>query len=164
MTAHFESWLERQEQPWHIESVAWQQHGDTIEGKASDNHVSVALLKQTPKSLSVRLEPTDEPFLAGLVFGHTSRHEFYLLQLNQRRHLELLQLSKGKWHTHANWPLPPARDGVGTVLSMAVTEKTVELSANGVLLKTMDVTGAVGLHVQEGTVQFRPVKAEGPLQ
>ena len=160
MNAEFEAWLEKQEQPWHIESIAWQQRGDAIEGKANDNHVSVALLKQTPPSLSVQIDPMGQPFLAGLVFGHTSEYEYYLLQLNGKRRLEMLQLANGKWLSCATWPLPPAQDGAAPVLSLTISEKSVELRANQKLLKTVNVTGQVGLHVQDGTVLFRPVKAK----
>jgi len=159
MTAEFESWLQKQEQPWHIQSIAWQQRGDAIEGKASENRVSVTVLKQTPRSLSVRLDPVDKDFLAGLVFGDTSPDEYYLLQLNGEHRLELLQLSNGKWRSHGAWPLPAGK-GISPELSLTVTEKSVELRANGELLKTVDVTGQVGLHVQEGTVLFRSVKVD----
>jgi hypothetical protein len=161
MTAEFESWLEKQEQPWHIQSIAWQQRGDAIEGEASENRVSVALLKQTPQSLSVEIDPADtKHFMAGLVFGNTSPHEYYLLQLNGNHRLEILQLSNGKWQTHGTWPLPPAKDGAAPVLSLTVKDNSVELRANGESLKTVDVTGQVGLHVQEGTVLFRAVKID----
>lgn len=157
MTADFESWLQKQQQPWHIQSIAWQQRGDAIEGKASDNRVSVALLKQTPRKLSVRIDPGGKPFLAGLVFGDTSPHDYWLVQLNSKGGIELLQLSQGKWHSHAHWALPPAKDGAAPTLSLAITEKSVELRANGELLRSVEATGQVGLHVQEGTVLFRPV-------
>lgn len=149
----YERWLQTHQQPWQIHFVAWQQWGGAIEGKTRNQAVGITLLKSTPRTLSVQLEPAEKSMRAGLVFGYQSPQDYCLFQLTSARKLMVIRRHEGQWHVDETWDAPPALGG--DVLSLNIAESAVVLRANGRTLGTLPATGQVGLHIQEGRVRFR---------
>ncbi|HZK80340.1 MAG TPA: hypothetical protein VFC46_04715, partial [Humisphaera sp.] len=75
----FETWMERNSQPWKIVWVSWQQTGDGLEGKSQSS--ALAVLKQTPRSLNAVVDPKTATGKAGLIFGFESDQSFSVWQL-----------------------------------------------------------------------------------
>jgi len=149
----FEAHVRASAQPWKIVSIAWQQRGAAIEGNTHDQAVGVALLKEMPARLSVRLEPATKAWSGGLVFNHLSRESYALLHLTSDRQARIIHRENGKWRSGKSVTIPAGKDG--DTLALARDDKGVHLSVNGRALGTFAANGQVRLHIQEGRIAFR---------
>ncbi len=152
----FETWLKAHQEPWQIETISWQPFGQSIEGKTADNCVAISLLKQTPKTLTVEIEPQADRVMAGLTFGHRSKEDYWIMQVQFDGSLRLIEMKSGKWQQQIALKAP-ARKGP---LTFSVTQKNDAsiVSANGVELRTVQATGQVGLNIQFGKARFRIIE------
>lgn len=148
----FRSWLEKHQQPWRVVWTAWQERGETIEGRSEVN--GLAVLKQRPARLSVRFGRPAKG-MAGLVFGFRSADEFHLFQITEDGQARIVRRANKKWEIVSRHDLPAAKDGI--VLTAAPTEKGTTLDANGRRLAELPVAGDVGLNVDSARVEFKVV-------
>jgi len=147
----FESWMEKHSQPWKIVWVGWQQFGDDLEGKSKSS--ALAVLKQTPPSLSVAVDPKTATGKAGLIFGFESAENFNVWQLWGANQVRIVRRVKGKWAGTQMFNLAP-HDGAA-VLSLAIANGAITLGANGVEITHNEAAGQIGLYVQNGSARFR---------
>ena len=85
------------------------------------------MLKTTPASLTVELEPVEGFLRAGLVFGYNSANEMHLFQAVGDRRFRAISRRGGR----------------------------VVLKANGAEVMTLDAPGRIGLNVDNCKVRFR---------
>ena len=146
----FRKWLATRTQPWKIVWIAWQQRGDAIEGRSRTN--AIAVLKQTPRKLEVRIETVGPAAKAGLVFGYKSTKDFYLFQVIGGKRFRVVRMVAGKWPWIKRGPLPPGKGP--PVLAVVRGGGAVALIANGTPVHTVRVAGQVGLNVDATTARF----------
>ena len=116
--------------------------------------MSLAVLKQTPRSLRVRIQPDSAGAAAGLVFGYRSASDFYLFQALPNSTVRVVRRDGSGW---TSVPL----GGVGaikdcSVLSVTQDDRSTTLWAAGKKIATVATTGQVGLNVQSGGAMFQP--------
>lgn len=151
LSRQFGQWLKSHAQPWQIVWVAWQQRGDAIECESQT--MAMTILKETPKSLTVQVEPQFPGGAGGLVFGYESQSNFYLLQAGPDHHVRVLRRRNGSWVSVSVHAVAPA--GGGRVLSVSADEKSTTLWVGEKKLATIAAVGQVGLVAENGRTLFR---------
>jgi hypothetical protein len=147
----FETWMEKNSQPWKIVWVNWQQSGDVLEGKSASS--ALAVLKQTPTKLSAQVDPKTATGKAGLIFGFESDKDFSVWQLWGTDEVRIVRRVKGSWTGIQTFKLPPGNGA--PVLALAIARGEVALGANGAEITRTQATGQVGLYVQGGGARIR---------
>ena len=149
----FADWLVTIRQPWKIAFVSWQQRGDRFEGKSKTT--GVALLKETPASLTAEVEPADRTAMPGLVFNYHSGEEYSALQVLPNGQARVVQRRDGRWLPAVVLKVR-AKPGAN-MLAVRRAGKDWSLSVNGVEVKTVPADGQIGLYIQEGRAMFRVI-------
>ncbi len=151
LSQEFGNWLRNHTQPWQIVWVAWQQRGDAIECESQT--MSMTILKETPKTFTVQVEPQTVGGTAGLVFGYESQRDFYLFHAAPDNNVRILRRQNGSWVTVFLQTLSPAENC--RVLSVTADEKSTTLWAGGKKITTIAAIGQVGLSAENGRALFR---------
>ena len=151
LSREFGQWLKDHRQPWQVVWVAWQQRGDAIESDAQT--MSMTVLKETPKALTVRIEPQTAGGTAGLVFAYRSADDFYLFQVLPGRQIRILRRLNGAWMALPLAKLPPMQDS--SVLAVTQDQTSTVLWAAGKKIATIPAVGQVGLNAENGRIRFR---------
>lgn len=144
-------WLQARQQPWKIVWIAWQERGMDIEGTSSVN--ALAVLKETPESLLVEMEPRGEKFKAGVVFGYSSPDDFHLLQVLSDGTGRVVHRLAGKWNILRTGAVPSG--GNCHLLGVKINAGRVTTEVNGFSLGTYEAPGQVGVNVDACTALFR---------
>ena len=148
----YRAWVRSRAQPWRIVWTSWQQRGQGIEGASGTS--ALAVLKDTPGSLTVELGPVGGTVRAGLVFGFKSQQDFRVFQRTPDGRLRVVRRLQRRWGPVQRFDRPaPARKG-RDVLAVTIGDEAVVLQANGAVVKTLRVGGQVGLSVEAGRMMF----------
>lgn len=151
MAGQFQQWMWNHRQPWQIVWVSWQQRGDAIEGDCGTS--GITLLKETPKALTVEIEPQTAGGAAGLVFAYQSKEDFYLLQVRPDEKFYVVRRQNGAWSPVSSGELP--RGGGHSVLSVTQDDKSTVLRANSQSVSTISAVGQMGLNAEGCRALFR---------
>lgn len=150
LSREFGLWLGGHAQPWQVVWVAWQQRGDAIESQSQS--MSMAILKDTPKTLSVKIEPQGPAGNAGLVFAYRSANDFYVFQTLAGHKLSIVRRQNDAWVAVPMDKLPPVSDF--STLSVTQDGKATTLQVGGQTIATIAATGQVGLNSEDGRTLF----------
>lgn len=151
LTGEFSQWIKGHAQPWQIVWIPWQQRGDAIVADPATS--ALAVLKETPKTLTVELERQTAAGIAGLVFGYRSDKDFQVFQMLPGRKVRTIRRANGAWSVTSTVDLPPS-SGPET-LSVTQEGSSTSLWANGQKIATVAAAGQVGLNVERGPALFR---------
>ena len=150
MAKDLKAWLASHQQPWQVVWTAWLQRGEALEGRSATN--AIALLKDTPATLTAEFEAPKDNCKAGLVFGYKGENDFYLLQVDAGGNAKIVRRRNGIWS------FPPSKllkiAGPRCSLSLTQDKTSTALTVDGAQLAEMPETGRVGLNVDGGQVLF----------
>ena len=158
LSLEFHEWIKGHAQPWRIVWVSWQQRGANIGGESWTS--SLAVLKETPKTLTAEVQSSATAGAAGLVFGYQSVNDFYLLQVRPGNKVNVCRRLNGVWVQVAKDDLQPGKDR--SVLSVSQDDKSSTLWANGKKVIAIPVVGQVGLNVEGSRALFHIVSPAAP--
>jgi hypothetical protein len=158
LSVEFHQWIQGHAQPWKIVCIRWQQRGDVIAGESQKTN-SLAILKETPKVLSVELTTLTPGGMAGLVFAYQAEKYFSLLQVLPDRKVRVLRRQNASWVTVFTGECPAA-DGP-TTLSAMQDGKSTTLWVNGEKIATLPEIGQVGLNTEGCQALFRIKQPSG---
>lgn len=145
-------WIEHHQQPWRDVWVAWQDCGESIEGKSSVT--ALAVLKNKPADLAAEMELVGGSLRAGLVFGFQSPADFSMVQVFAHRQAWIVRRANNQWQGVEPHPVPPAANGRNSV-RLKQDGDSVTLWVNGQQIKRLPSKGQVGLNVDGCAVRFR---------
>lgn len=151
-------WIEAHQQPWQSVWIEWQQRGGALEGFASTT--GLAILKQTPQRLAVRLRPVSGPLRAGVVFGYRDPQNFHLLHVFDDGRVWIIAREEDQWRTTA-WHRIPGRPGAQEI-ALERRDGQAILAVNGHHLPAVETDGQVGLTVDGCEVRFEVNVDETP--
>ena len=150
LSGELHEWIKVHAQPWHIVWVNWQQRGTALQSESATS--SMTILKETPKTLTVQVEPQGTGGAAGLVFGYRSVQDFYLLQVHHGNKVAIVRRQDGAWVEVSSDALQPGKEH--SVLSVSQDDKSTTLWANGKKVATIPAVGQVGLNVESSRATF----------
>jgi hypothetical protein len=159
LSGELHEWIKAHAQPWHIVWVSWQQRGADLQSEADTS--SMTILKETPKTLTVEVEPQAAIGAAGLVFGYRSVQDFYMLQLRPGNKVNVVRRQDGAWVQVSTGDLQPGKDR--SVLSVSQDDKSTTLWANGKKVGTIPAVGQVGLTAESSRALFHIVPPAASL-
>jgi hypothetical protein len=158
LSGELHEWIKVHAQPWHIVWVSWQQRGADLQSDAETS--SMTILKETPKILTVEVQPQTAIGAAGLVFGYRSVQDFYMLQLRPGNKVNVVRRQDGAWVRVSTGDLQPGKDR--SVLSVSQDDKSTTLWANGKKVGTVPAVGQVGLTAEGSSAVFHIVDSAAP--
>ncbi len=151
LTNRYRTWLQNHAQPWHEVWRAWQQRGDTLEGRSK--LTALCVLKKTPARLSATMQPIEGKLRAGLVFGYVSPDQFQMVQVFDNSRAWLIDRVDGQWRNLRTFSVPAAENH--NLVQLTRNADKVSISVNGREIATVDADGQVGLNTDNCHVRFR---------
>ena len=149
----FETWLESIQAPWRVLSGEWEDTGAELITETTHPQLAIAVLRQPPARLSVRIRPESPETIAGVVFGHSRSNEWHSLTVKG----SLLSWSKRSgddYREQNRWILSSIEKGVG--LSLKVSTNRVRIHVEDEMLGDVETSGDVGILVHGGKARFLP--------
>ena len=160
LTPRFKSelrqWIAEHQQPWKSVWNVWQDRGNALDGESTTN--GLAVLKNTPQSLTAEMDLLKGSLRAGLVFGYQSPDDFSALQIVADQQARIVRRAGGKWQRIKTYPAPAATNG-RHIVSVNCSDDVAILTVNGEELERLSAKGQVGLHVENCTVRFHVATA-----
>ena len=147
-----ERWLQSNTAPWEVISGEWFPAGHFIEGHASEDDSSLAILTHTPSELTVALDSPSSNAVGGAVFGFRGAKNFHVVQQSTNGHWEVMHCT-GNYFSKANHRIISPNGNTANVTIVPGEGQTILRIANDTVTVT-NAVGHVGLWVKQGRLRF----------